>query len=442
MAERPKSRSNMRYIYGIDFGTTNSALAILDVEQNEVIQLFTMPSLLFFPEPNQPRAPLVFHVGEAAVHHYVESRMKGRFMKSIKRVLPNRSFVDTKIGGRSFKAEDLVALILRHLKKQADDFLQADIKTAVIGRPVVFDENPEKDQLAQDRLSKAAQLAGFEQYYFQMEPIGAAFTYERQIQRAERVLVADFGGGTSDFTIMRLDPEAIHLADRRKDMLAKGGIYIGGDSFDSDLMWHRGTPHFGRGVKEQIEPNKWLDLPLTYFANICSWEKMNFLDSIKWRSSIAKSVVFTGHDQRVKNLQTLIERNLGYVLFKQIEQCKFELTNQDVADLLFDEQGIHLKETITIEAFEHEIIQKNLSKIEIYLKAFLQAQNIRPDDLDTVFLTGGTAYVRPLHQIFARLFGEDKIKSGDNFNSVALGIAYSYRVLSSQGYLPSTPTIS
>ncbi len=420
----------MRYIYGIDFGTTNSALAILDVAQNEVIRVFTTPSLLFFPENNQPGAPLVYHVGASAVHHYVESRMKGRFMKSIKRVLPNRSFVDTKIGNKSFKAEDLVALILRHLKKQADDFLQEDIKTAVIGRPVVFDENPEKDQLAQDRLSKATELAGFEQFYFQMEPIGAAFTYERQIQQPERVLVADFGGGTSDFTIMRLDPKAIQLADRRKDMLAKGGIYIGGDSFDSDLMWHRGTPHFGRGVKEQIEPGKWLDLPLTYFSNICSWDKMNFLDTIKWRSNIAKSVVFTGNDPRVKNLQTLIERNLGYVLFQQIEQCKFDLTDQDIADLLFDEQGIHLKESVTIEAFEHEIIQKNLNRIETYLKAFLQEQNIQPDSLDTVFMTGGTAYVRPLRQIFTRLFGEGKIRLGDNFNSVVLGIAYSYRVVS------------
>ena len=417
------------YIYGIDFGTTNSALAVLDVARNEVVQLFTTPSLLFFPDDQPSRHTLDYSVGEAAVRRYVESRMKGRFMKSIKRVLPNRTFTDTKIAGKRFKAEDLVALILLHLKRQADDFLGQNITTAVIGRPVVFDENPEKDALAQHRLSLAARIAGFETCFFQMEPIGAAFTYERQITQPELVLVADFGGGTSDFSMMRLRPEARNQPDRRNDMLAKGGIYIGGDSFDSDIMWHRGTPHFGRGVKEQFEEGKWLDLPLTYFHNICSWEKMNFLDSVKWKSNIQRSYIFSNRDYRVKNLLSLIEHNLGYVLFKAIEQAKFGLTDSDTATLQFEAQDILLHEQITIEDFECEIIKKNTDKIEVYLKAFLEQQRLPPAQIDTVFMTGGTAFVRPVRHIFTRLFGAEKIKSGDHFNSVATGIAYSYPVV-------------
>ena len=417
------------FIYGIDFGTTNSALAILDIQTNSVVKIFSTPSLLFFPDEQNPRAPIVYAVGEAAVTRYVESRMQGRFMKSIKRVLPNKSFVGTKIAAKLYKAEDLVALILLFLKKQADEFLGQNITTAVIGRPVVFDENPEKDQLAQERLAKAVRIAGFEQFYFQMEPIGAAFTYERQITREELVLVADFGGGTSDFSIMKLRPEAINNPDRSGDMMAKGGIYIGGDSFDSDIMWHRGTPHFGRGVKEKLEEGKWIDLPLSYFTNICSWEKMNFLDSYKWRNTISKSYFAAGRDYRVKNLLTLIEKNLGYVLFKQIERAKFGLTNQDVSNFAFNEFDIQIDESITIEDFECAIIHKNLAKIEAYLQAFLQNQNIDPLDIDTVFMTGGTSYVRPLSNIFTRLFGPEKIKSGDNFNSVAKGIAYSYPVV-------------
>ena len=418
------------YIYGIDFGTSNSALAILDTRTNEVIKLFSIPSLLFFPEEQNPRAPLLYYVGNEAITQYIAGRMQGRFMKSIKKVLPNKSFVDTKISSHKLKAEDLVALILKFLKKQADDFLNADIKTAVIGRPVVFDENPERDALAQERLSAAARIAGFETFYFQMEPIGAAFTYERQIEREELVLVADFGGGTSDFSIMKLNPESIHNPNRKQDMVAKGGIYIGGDNFDSEMMWHRGTPHFGRGVKEEFEKGKWLDLPLTYFHNICSWEKMNFLDSYKWKENIKKSYFFSGKDYRVHHLLTLIENNLGYVLFKKIEQCKIELTDQNSADFIFEEKGINLKETISIEDFECEIIHKNLAKIEAYLQSFLQAQGIDFADIDTVFMTGGTSYVRPLSNIFTRLFGPEKIKSGDNFNSVATGIAYSYPVVS------------
>lgn len=418
-----------KFIYGIDFGTTNSALAILDTQTNEIVRMFTTPSLLFFPENQNTKGDIVYSVGQEAVQRYVESRMQGRFMKSIKRVLPNKSFHDTKISGKKFKAEDLVAMILLFLKKQADVFLGEDIRVAVIGRPVVFDENPEKDQLAQDRLSKAARLAGFETFYFQMEPIGAAFSYERQIQKKELVLVGDFGGGTSDFSIMQLDPKAIHNSDRSQDMVAKGGIYIGGDSFDSDIMWHRGTPHFGRGVKEQFEPGKWLEVPLSYFTNICSWEKMNFLDTIKWRESIRKSYVFSGKDYRIKNLQTLVEKNLGYLLFKQVEQAKFGLTAEDLAAFTFEESGIHIQEMITIEDFESVIIHKNVEKIDRYLQDFLKRNAVSPADIDAVFLTGGTAFVRPLQHIFYRIFGEDRVKSGDHFNSVATGIAYSYGVL-------------
>ncbi len=418
-----------KYIYGIDFGTTNSALAILDTETNNLVKLFTIPSLLFFPEPSTPKEIVAPTVGHDAISLYVQNRMRGRFMKSIKKVLPNKSFIDTRIGSKSYRAEDLVALILVHLKKIADDFLGENITTAVIGRPVVFDENPEKDALAQERLSKAAQIAGFEEFYFQMEPIGAAFTYERQIEKQQLVLVADFGGGTSDFSLMKLNPEAINQADRTADMLAQGGIYIGGDNFDSDIMWYKGTPHFGRGVKEEFTPGKPIDLPLSYFYSICSWEKMNFLDSLRMKLSIAKSYQYSGKDYRVKNLQTLIEQNLGYVLFKQIEKVKIDLTKANNAVFEFNESEIAINEPISIQEFSEEIIEKDVEKIEQYLQEFLEKNQIKNEDIDVVFMTGGTSMVRSLKNMFIERFGDEKIKSGDNFHSVAMGLAYSYRVL-------------
>lgn len=418
-----------QFIYGIDFGTSNSALVILDTKTNNVVKLFTTPSLLFFPEPKSAREEILFSIGNEAIERYVENRRRGRFMKSIKKVLPNKSFIDTRIGSKSYKAEDLVSLILIHLKKQADEFLGENVTKAVIGRPVVFDENPEKDALAQERLSKAARIAGFTEFYFQMEPIGAAFTYERQIKKEELVLVADFGGGTSDFSLMRLNPEAVNQADRKADMIAQGGVYIGGDSFDSDIMWHKGTSHFGRGVKEEITPGKLIDLPMSYFQNICSWEKMNFLDSLRMRTSISKSYNFSGKNYRVKNLLTLIEDNLGYILFKQIEKSKVDLTHNDETAFEFNQNEIDFKEQITIEDFEKEIINKNLDKIEEYLMSFLEKYQISQNDIDVIFMTGGTSMVRPLKNIFVKHFGEDKIKSGDNFNSVAMGLAYSYKVV-------------
>jgi hypothetical chaperone protein len=415
-----------KYIYGIDFGTSNSALAILDTETREAVKIFTVPSLLFFQEPKERGQFTKVAVGQDAIDQYVQNRMNGRFMKSIKKVLPNKSFVDTRIGNRMYKAEDLVALILVHLKKLADDFLSEDIKTAVIGRPVVFDEAEDKDTLAQARLQKAAKIAGFEEIHFQLEPVGAAYTYERQIEKSELVLVADFGGGTSDFSLMRLDPAAKNLANRKSDIIGQGGIYIGGDNFDSDIMWHKGTPHFGRGVKEEFTPGKPLDLPLSYFQNICSWEKMNFLDTLRMKLNIEKSYQYSGKDYRVKNLQILISENLGYSFFKEIEKAKIMLTHENNAPLVFQKHGVEIDEKVSLSEFKDEIISQNLTKIEDYLDQFLEEKGIAKESIDVVFMTGGTSLIKPLNQIFKDKFGEDKLKSGDNFNSVAMGLAYSY----------------
>lgn len=415
-----------KYIYGIDFGTSNSALAILDLNTRQAVKLFTVPSLLFFQEPKERGEFTRVAVGQDAIDQYVQNRMNGRFMKSIKKVLPNKSFVDTRIGNRMYKAEDLVGFILRHLKSMADEFLGEDIKTAVIGRPVVFDEDSDKDALAQTRLEKAAKIAGFEKIHFQLEPIGAAYTYERQIEKSELVLVADFGGGTSDFSLMRLDPEAKNVANRKSDIIGQGGIYIGGDNFDSDIMWHKGTPHFGRGVKEEFTPGKPLDLPLSYFQNICSWEKMNFLDTLRMKLSIEKSYQYSGKDHRVKNLQILISENLGYSFFKEIEKAKIMLTHEEKAELRFQNHGIEIDEEVSLTEFKDEIIAHNLAKIEDYLDQFLEEKGIAKESIDVVFMTGGTSLIKPLNQIFKDKFGEAKLKSGDNFNSVAMGLAYSY----------------
>jgi hypothetical chaperone protein len=421
-----------KYIYGIDFGTTNSALAILDVEQNEIVHIISIPSLLFFPTAQPSKFQMTYYVGKDAIENYVSSRMKGRFMKSIKKVLPNKSFVDTKIGNQRFKAEELVAFILQHLKKAADTYLGTCVETAILGRPVVFDERADRDLLAQNRLEKAAKLAGFTKLSFQFEPLGAALAYERQLNQAEMVLVGDFGGGTSDFSIMRLNPNAAFQPDRKKDMIAKGGIYIGGDNFDSAMMWHKGTPHFGRGVQEKINNAQWIDLPLSYFLNICSWEKINFLDSVRMMDAIERSYVFSGKNPKVKNLITLVEKNLGYILFRQIEKTKIELSESNTGVLEFCENGIQIEENITIQDFKDNIIKKDIDKIMNYLDAFLLNVGIHRNEINTVFLTGGTSLVKPLRDEFVERFGKDAIKESDSFNSVVKGIAYSYRLLQHQ----------
>lgn len=414
------------YIYGIDFGTSNSALAILDVNTNEVVKIFTTPSLLFFPEMQNALEEPQYFVGKEAVEGYVNSRMKGRFMKSIKKVLPNKIFQSTRIHNKNYTAEELVSLIILHLKRQADAFLGMDIKTAVMGRPVVFDEDASKDAIAQKRLGNAAKLAGLETIFFQLEPIGAAFSYERQLTKSELVLVADFGGGTSDFTLMRLNPAATGQSDRKEDMIAQGGIYIGGDNFDSAIMWEKGTPHFGRGLDYQSIPNKWLAIPISFFLNICSWEKLNFFDSNKIKNDIKNYYNWSGKKPQLKNLMSLIEHNLGYNIFKVIENVKMELSRSENVTFAFHQEDIDFEEIITIENFEKGIIKNDLDKIDVYLSEFLEKHSYQNTQIESVFMTGGTSLVKPLQNRFMERFGAEKLKSGDNFNSVAIGLAYSY----------------
>jgi hypothetical chaperone protein len=196
-------------------------------------------------------------------------------------------------------------------------------------------------------------------------------------------------------------------------------------------MWHKGTPHFGRGVKEEITKGKPLDLPLSYFLNICSWEKMNFLDTLRMRLSIEKSYKFSGNDPRVKNLMHLIGENLGYEVFKAIEKAKIDLTHEAETSFAFHKSEIEFSETITESEFSEIIAAQNLGKIGKYLEDFLAKNQISPETIDDVFLTGGTSQVKAIRRIFGQKFGEAKLKSGDNFNSVAIGLAYSYAYLES-----------
>jgi hypothetical chaperone protein len=414
-----------KHLYGIDFGTSNSALSIFDIERNEIIETIVVPSILYFSSVQPSDRSLNYFVGKEAVEEYIKEGMKGRFMKSIKRILPRKSFSDTRVFSKKMTAPDLVTLVLQELKKRADHFIGYSCTKAVIGRPVFFDDDDtEKDALAQTRLLKAVELAGFTDVRFQYEPIAAAYAYERNITRKEKVLVADLGGGTTDFTFIGLDPAIEKTADRKKDIYATGGVYVGGDSFDSSFMFEIGTPHFGRGVLYQSAPGKYLDLPLSLFTNICSWEKMNFFNNWKVRNDIEKYYVLTGKNNKLKNLATLVEHNLGYQVFQAVEKTKIELSSQPASVFHFSKMGIDITDDVAIDDYE-SVIKKDLDKIETYLDRFLLENNILPETVDTLFLTGGSSLVKAVQDLFKRRFPQGEIETGDNFISVVKGLAYS-----------------
>lgn len=413
-----------RYLYGIDFGTTNSALAIFDEEKKEIIDTIIIPSLIYFPStsiPNQEK----YVIGDLAIESYLSDQMEGRFIKSIKQILPRRSFMETRIQNKKYNASDLVALILKELKGKADKIIGYNCTKAVIGRPVFFDDDDTmKDTLAQTRLNKAAQIAGFTDIRFQFEPIGAAFAYEKTIQKKENVLVADLGGGTTDFTYLILDPSKVGSKDRKNDMMATGGIYVGGDSFDSSFMWEKGTPYFGKNTIYEATPGKPLTVPKSLFANICTWDKMNFFNSLRIKKDIQDYYYYSGNDPKFKNLITLIDNNLGYSVFQSIEKTKIALTNNNVADFSYTKMDIDINEEISLSIY-NEVVAKDIERISDYLDEFLLKYEIKPTDIDSLFLTGGTSMVSAIQNLFKTKFPHLKINSGDNFKSVAKGLAYS-----------------
>ena len=414
-----------KILYGIDFGTTNSALAIYDEETKEIHSTIIIPSLIYFYHQPNAASGSNYVVGEDAITAYLNDGMKGRFIKSIKQVLSRSSFTETRIHNKKYNASDLVAIILKELKGRADQLIGQECRKAIIGRPVFFDDNDvKKDTLAQTRLDKAAEIAGFVDVRFQFEPIGAAFAYERSLLKKENVLVADLGGGTTDFTYLVLDPEKVGSKDRKNDMMANGGIYVGGDSFDSAFMWEKGTPYFGKNTQYEATPGKVLTVPKSLFANICSWEQMNFFNGLRIKKDIEDYYYFSGKDQQFKNLITLIENNLGYSVFQSIEKTKITLSKADTAMFHYQKMDIKIDEKISLSDFE-QIITKDVDRIANYLDEFMVQNGIEPKNIDSLFLTGGTSMVGSIQKLFKQRFPHVSLNSGDNFKSVAQGLAYS-----------------
>ncbi|MGA9650767.1 Hsp70 family protein [Pedobacter sp.] len=414
-----------KFLYGIDFGTTNSALSIFDEEKSEIISTISIPSLIYFKHAQTSADDENYVVGEKAIEEYLNDGMKGRFIKSIKQILSRTTFTETRIQNRRYNASDLVTLILKDLKETADKITGFNCTKAIIGRPVFFDDdNTQKDTLAQTRLKKAAENAGFTDVRFQFEPIGAAFAYEKTITKKEKVLVADLGGGTTDFTYLVLDPEKVGSKDRKNDMIASGGIYIGGDSLDSAFMWEKGTPYFGKNTQYEATRGQILNVPKSLFANICSWDKMNFFNGQRIQKDIEDYYYFSGNDRKFKNLITLIDHNLGYSVFQSIEKTKIELSDKQSSDFVYNNMGIEIDEAVSLIQY-NEVIEKDVQRISEYLDKFLTTYNINPTDIDCLFLTGGTSMVSAIQHLFKTKFPHIPMNSGDNFKSVAKGLAYS-----------------
>lgn len=425
----------MKTSFGLDFGTSNSALVVningrvklLDIDVHNPIKK-SLKSVLYFIKENSERKAFV---GHEAVKEYIATGGEGRYIQSIKTFLPDSSFDKTEILYKSYTLEEIIAFILRTMKERGEKLINTSVSDVVLGRPVIFSEDVQKDKLAEGRLKAAAILAGFKNIYFQLEPIAAALSFEHSLNNNDEklILVGDFGGGTSDFTILRTGKKFIKKTDRSNDILAVKGIYIGGDLFDSDIMWEKICKYYGKTVRvKSIMSDYKYGLSTLTMSKLKRWHLIPHLRSASTLREIRELKVLASNSDKyfIQNLENLINQNYGYLLFQSIEKAKCELSDVNETKINFQNYGITINEHITKHEFE-DYIEDKVEQIKNTINSILVDSRLKSSDIDYVFLTGGSSYVPIIKKIFEDLFGNEIVKQSDAFTSVANGLGiYSY----------------
>jgi hypothetical chaperone protein len=431
---------------GIDFGTTNSAIAVARAHDVRLAQFAnasgerrsTFRSILYFDfdAPDRRGAPSI-HAGPQAIERYLASSGHGRLVQSLKSHLASASFDKTTIGAKNWSLEDLVAAFLERLRAAAEADLGslADSSTVVVGRPVRWAgaERPEDDDLAVRRLRAAFARAGFPQVIFEPEPLAAAYAYERSLDHDELVLVADFGGGTTDFCLLRVGPSrrAIGAA---LPVLSIDGVALAGDAFDGEIVAQAIAPKLGAGSRYRPrmateggrEP---LEIPGWIYRKLRRWHHLSFLRSRETLALLEDLRKQSLEPEKLRALLHVIEADLGLHLHRAVEETKIGLSNDVEAPLRFDDEPLSIDERVARPDFERWI-GGSLEEIRAALDRTLASASVAPTEVDAVFLTGGSSLVPAVRRIFAERFGASRLRGGDELVSVGVGLALRARDLS------------
>ena len=416
-------------LYAIDFGTSNSLLCGVTARAVDAPLALdaaaadpsVFRSILFFSETNQ------WHFGAEALERYVAEGMRGRFLRSLKRFLPMPSFEETRIGSKAVKLEELIGLFLREMRRRANLHYGVDVRRALFGRPAQFSDNAENDALAEERLGAAAQFAGFNEVHFCPEPIAAAHDFQSRLTEPKVVLVADFGGGTSDYTVARLTP-----GESEVEVLAIGGVSVAGDAFDGSIMRHKVSRHFGADVKYKVPfGSNVLSMPRPLMDALCSPAETCLLaqrDIMAFLRDIKSGSLGKDDKQHIDQLLCLVEDSLGFQLFEAIEHAKRALSDNEVTRLSFDYPGIDIAEPITQSEFQ-SFSAPQVDAILGSLDRTLAASGLGEAGIDLVCCTGGTARVAALSAGVQSRFGAEKLVRLRSLHSVIQGLGERARSL-------------
>ena len=416
---------------GIDFGTTNSSVALAS-PAGVVLATFLFAgamtaayrSLLYLELIKQQNKVLIKSwTGPEGIEQYLTADHKGRLIQSMKSFLSSRSLQTTDVFGKRRTLEALIACILGDLREKAERQFGASVRQAVVGRPVHFvgAETDEDDRYAQERLEKAFHLAGFESVSFEMEPVAAAHYYESTLDHDELILIGDFGGGTSDFSLLKVGPGIQRRGRSPQDLLGNAGLGLAGDSFDAKMIRHIVSPALGAG-SEMRSMNKILPVPNWVYFKLERWHHLSFLRTKEVMNMLNSVKTQAFYPERISALIDLVEEDLGYQLHKAVQQTKCDLSNDDMAKFTFADGAIDLNAVVQRSDFESWIAEE-LAQIESCVESLLKSSGVDARDVDMVFLTGGSSFVPAVRRIFDVRFGRERIRTGNEFTSVAMGLA-------------------
>lgn len=412
---------------GIDFGTTNTVIAVADPDGRiealkfncggEVFRVY-MSVLCFWEERRDGRLHTRAEGGPWAIEEFLEGTSTHRFIQSFKTFAASPTFKETRIFRQRFEFEDLLAAFFRTLWRNAGSSPLDTAQTIVVGRPVRFAGGNPDDSLATSRYRAAFDRLGLRHEQYVYEPVGAAFFFAQRLRNDAVVLVADFGGGTSDFSVVRFSIVGGRLSAQP---LGHAGIGIAGDTFDYRIIDEVVSPQLGKGGQYESF-GKILPMPQSYFTNFARWNQLAMMKTSGELRELSKLARLALDPAPLQKFIEIVENDLGFLLYRAVSRAKEELSTKDCTEFRFQRADIDIQQSIMRTEFE-AWIRQDVSRIAETVDEALSNAGVAAAEIDKVFMTGGSSFIPAIQRIFADRFGADHIASGDQFESIAYGLA-------------------
>jgi hypothetical chaperone protein len=404
---------------GLDFGTSNSTIGIAIADCPQLVNLEgnkpTIRSAIFCDNERQ-----AWMFGQEGISNYLEG-VPGRLMMALKSVLGSSLMDDkTVIFNEYIPYTDVLSHFMRYIKNKAEHQLGHELTHTVLGRPVHFhDHDKEKDKLAQNTLEKIARNLGFKEVSFQFEPIAAALSYEATLQTEKLALIIDMGGGTSDFTVIRLQP-GTKTIDRSEDVLANNGIHIAGTDFDQRLSLNTVMPLLGMGSLIKGSSND-IEVPSMYYHDLTTWHTLNTLYNAATLSQLRSIQTSAYEKQLIGRLIHILKMRAGHHILDTIETGKQRLSEQ--AELALDLSFIEDELTVMVQrTVFNQTIEDQIDRIVNTVIETVKDSGVAPADINAIFYTGGSTKIPVIRDRINVLFPQAEVVQGDAFGSVGLGL--------------------